>query len=170
LSFVRQAKQQQFWRRPGVCAALMLGCAFASAALALQIARHQRDTLAAYYPTLHPGLHALCRITGCTLQARREIDAIVISNSVFWRVPSSGQYQWDLSLENRSGAPVAMPAVELTLTDARGTPLLRRVILPEEIKAPPHIAARSGWHTTAPVSVQGLQTQIANYRALVFYP
>jgi len=170
LSFVRQARQQQFWRRPVVRAALVLGCVLASAALALQIAQHQRDTLVAYYPALHPGLHTLCRITGCTLQARREIGAVVISNSVFWRVPSSGQYQWDLSLENHSGAAVAMPAVELTLTDARGTPLLRRVILPEEIKAPPHIAARSGWHATVPVSVQSLQAQIANYQALVFYP
>jgi len=170
LSFVRRAGRQQFWRRPAVRAALLAACLLAGSLLALQIAHTRRDALAAHYPGLTPALRALCRISGCTLQARRAIGDIVISNSVFWRVPDSGQYQWDLSLENRSGAAVAMPALELTLTDLRGTPLLRRVVLPEEIQAPPLLAARAAWSMTAPVAVQDLKGQIASYRAQVFYP
>jgi len=170
LSFVRRAGRQQFWRRPAVRAALLAACLLAGGLLALQIAHTRRDTLAAHHPALAPALRALCRMSGCTLQARRAIGDIVISNSVFWRVPDSGQYQWDLSLENRSGAAVAMPALELTLTDLRGTPLLRRVVLPEEIQAPPLLAARDTWSMTAPVAVQELGGQIASYRAQVFYP
>ncbi len=99
---------------------------------------------------------------GFVRQARRK---------AFWRqLPRSGQYQWSLSLENRSDFPVAMPAVELTLTDAQDKLLLRRVIRLDQFGAPVQIEGHGEWSVTAPVEVQGLEAAVAGYRALVFYP
>ncbi len=109
-------------------------------------------------------------MAGCELQPRRQIGDVVIGSSGFRQLPRNGQYQWSLSLENRSGFAVAMPAVELTLTDAQDKLLLRRVIRLDQFGAPAQIEGHGEWSVTTPVEVQGLESAVAGYRALVFYP
>lgn len=168
--FVRQARRKAFWRRPAVRVALVLGSLLGAGALAGQVMWGQRDALAVQHPSLAPTLQALCAMAGCELQPRRQIGDVVIGSSGFRQLPRSGQYQWSLSLENRSDYPVAMPAVELTLTDAQDKLLLRRVIRLDQLGAPAQIEGRGEWSVTAPVEVQGLEAAVAGYRALVFYP
>lgn len=168
--FMRQARHQAFWHSPAMRGALLLGCVLAGAALALQVMWQQRDALAARQPALAPALRTLCLAAGCRLQPRREIADVVISSSGFQQLPGRSQYQWSLSLENRSAVPVAMPAVELTLTDAQDRPLLRRVILLEPLGAPAQLQGREEWSVNVPVQVQDLPAAVAGYRALVFYP
>ncbi|WP_310638331.1 DUF3426 domain-containing protein [Delftia acidovorans] len=168
--FVRQARRKAFWRRPAVRVALVLGSLLGVGALAGQVMWGQRDALAVQHPSLAPALQALCAMAGCELQPRRQIGDVVISSSGFRQLPRSGQYQWSLSLENRSDFPVAMPAVELTLTDAQDKLLLRRVIRLDQFGAPAQIEGHGEWSVTAPVEVQGLEAAVAGYRALVFYP
>ncbi|CAB5701701.1 MJ0042 family finger-like domain [Delftia tsuruhatensis] len=168
--FVRQARRKAFWRRPAVRAVLLLGSLAGVAVLAGQVMWSQRDALAVQHPALAPTLQALCSLAGCELQPRRQIGDVVIGSSGFRQLPRTGQYQWSLSLENRSDFPVAMPAVELTLTDAQDKLLLRRVIRLEQFGAPAQIEGHGEWSVTAPVEVQGLEAAVAGYRALVFYP
>lgn len=168
--FVRQARRKAFWRRPSVRVALVLGSLLGAGALAGQVMWGQRDALAVQHPSLAPMLQTLCAMAGCELQPRRQIGDVVIGSSGFRQLPRSGQYQWSLSLENRSDFPVAMPAVELTLTDAQDKLLLRRVIRLDQLGAPAQIEGRGEWSVTAPVEVQGLEAAVAGYRALVFYP
>lgn len=168
--FVRQARRKAFWRRPAVRVALLLGSVVGVAALAGQVMWRQRDALAVQHPALAPTLQALCAMAGCELQPRRQIGDVVIGSSGFRQLPRNGQYQWSLSLENRSDFPVAMPAVELTLTDAQDKLLLRRVIRLDQFGAPAQIEGHGEWSVTAPVEVQGLEAAVAGYRALVFYP
>jgi predicted Zn finger-like uncharacterized protein len=168
--FVRQARRKAFWRRPAVRVALVLGSLLGVGALAGQVMWGQRDALAVQHPSLAPALQTLCAMAGCELQPRRQIGDVVIGSSGFRQLPRSGQYQWSLSLENRSDFPVAMPAVELTLTDAQDKLLLRRVIRLDQFGAPAQIEGHGEWSVTAPVEVQGLEAAVAGYRALVFYP
>ncbi|MFG0612435.1 zinc-ribbon and DUF3426 domain-containing protein [Delftia sp. WSY_14] len=168
--FVRQARRKAFWRRPAVRVALVLGCLLGAGALAGQVMWGQRDALAVQHPSLAPTLQTLCAMAGCELQPRRQIGDVVIGSSGFRQLPRNGQYQWSLSLENRSDFPVAMPAVELTLTDAQDKLLLRRVIRLDQFGAPAQIEGHGEWSVTAPVEVQGLESAVAGYRALVFYP
>lgn len=168
--FVRQARRKAFWRRPAVRVALVLASLLGVGALAGQVMWGQRDALAVQHPSLAPALQALCAMAGCELQPRRQIGDVVIGSSGFRQLPRSGQYQWSLSLENRSDFPVAMPAVELTLTDAQDKLLLRRVIRLDQFGAPAQIEGHGEWSVTAPVEVQGLEAAVAGYRALVFYP
>ena len=168
--FVRQARRKAFWRRPAVRVALVLGSLLGAGALAGQVMWGQRDALAVQHPSLAPTLQALCAMAGCELQPRRQIGDVVIGSSGFRQLPRSGQYQWSRSLENRSDFPVAMPAVELTLTDAQDKLLLRRVIRLDQFGAPAQIEGHGEWSVTAPVEVQGLEAAVAGYRALGFYP
>ena len=168
--FVRQARRKAFWHSTGMRIALLLGSALAVAGVAGQYAWHQRDALAAQYPQLTPMLQQVCQHAGCELGARREIADVVISGSGFKQLADAQQYQWSLTLENRSDARVATPVAELTLTDAQDKPLLRRVVDLRELGAPAQLQARQEWSVNVPVQVQELSAPVSGYRALVFYP
>ena len=168
--FVRQARRQAFWQSTGVRVALVLGSVAAAGGLLAQHAWQQRDTLAAEYPALAPALTKACKAVGCELQPRREIADVVISGSGFKQLADAHEYQWSLTLENRSDAPVATPVAELTLTDAQDKPLLRRVVDLKPLGAPEQLQPRQEWSVNVPVQVQELSAPVAGYRALVFYP
>ncbi|MDR3065706.1 MAG: zinc-ribbon domain-containing protein [Comamonas sp.] len=168
--FVRQARRQAFWHSAGMRVALVLGSLVAVAGVVAQHAWQQRDGLAAQYPALAPVLAKACSLAGCELQARRAIGDVVISGSGFKQLADAHQYQWSLTLENRSDVPVAMPMAELTLTDAQDRPLLRRVIDLGPLGAPQQLHARQEWSVSVPVQVLDLDAAVAGYRALVFYP
>lgn len=168
--FVREARRKAFWQSTGMRAVLVLGSLAAVAGVAGQYAWQQRDALAAQYPALTPVLTQACRLAGCELQARRQIADVVISGSGFTQLADAQQYQWSLTLENRSDFAVATPMAELTLTDAQDKPLLRRVIDLKPLGAPEQLQARQEWSVSVPVQVQDLDAPVAGYRALVFYP
>lgn len=168
--FVREARRKAFWQSTGMRAVLVLGSLAAVAGVAGQYAWQQRDALAAQYPALTPVLTQACSLAGCELQARRQIADVVISGSGFTQLADAQQYQWSLTLENRSDFAVATPMAELTLTDAQDKPLLRRVIDLKPLGAPEQLQARQEWSVSVPVQVQELDAPVAGYRALVFYP
>ena len=168
--FVRQARRQAFWQSTGMRVALVLGSVLAAGGMAAQYAWQQRDVLAAEHPALAPVLAKACQTMGCELQARREIADVVISGSGFKQLADANQYQWSLTLENRSDAPVATPMAELTLTDAQDKPLLRRVVDLKPLGAPQQLQPRQEWSVNVPVLVQQLSSPVSGYRALVFYP
>ena len=168
--FVRQARRQAFWQSTGMRVALVLGSVLAAGGMAAQYAWQQRDVLAAEHPALAPVLVKVCQTMGCELQARREIADVVISGSGFKQLADANQYQWSLTLENRSDAPVATPMAELTLTDAQDKPLLRRVVDLKPLGAPQQLQPRQEWSVNVPVLVQQLSSPVSGYRALVFYP
>ena len=69
---------------------LALACLLALAALVLQVAREERDTLVAREPRLRPALQTLCDWTGCELSALRQIGSITIDGASFSREEEGG--------------------------------------------------------------------------------
>lgn len=170
-SFVRAARRNAFWRHPAMRGLLTLLALALAALLMLQMALQQRDALAARYPAARAVLEPLCQQWGCTLQAPRELAAVVIDSSSFVATDAAaGRYELRFALKNSAGHAVAMPLVELTLTDARDDVVLRRVLDPQrELGAAPALAARSDWGVRTPVELAGVPT-VAGYRVLAFYP
>ena len=174
LSFVRSARRRAFWDSVAVRAVLALVALVLVLLLAAQVALHLRDRLAATYPPLKPALEQLCRPLGCVLQPLRQIDSVVIDSSAFNRLGPEA-FRLSLTLRNQSGLDVAMPWLELTLTDAGEQPLLRRVLTPEELGAPSAtvLGARSEWTATVDLALPGEGAggaRVAGYRLLAFYP
>jgi predicted Zn finger-like uncharacterized protein len=172
LSFVRQARSQEFWGRPGMRALLVFALVLLALLLAAQVGVHDRDRLAAAQPDLRPWLARLCQVVGCHIAPPRQIDAIAIDSSSFNKLRGDA-YRLNFTLKNQAAVPVAMPALELTLTDAQDQPLLRRVLLPSDLgNHPGTIAASTEWSGSLPLSVagNGSGARIAGYRLLAFYP
>ncbi len=173
ISFVRQARRQAFWRRPQVRLALLLAVGALAGLLALQFALRERDRLAAAQPQLRPLLEQLCGRLGCAIGAPRRIESIVIDNSGFTRVRPD-VYRLSFTLKNQSPLPVAVPALQLTLTDTQEQPVVQRVLMPRDLgAAPATIGAASDWSASLALGVNpgnGAAARIAGYRLLAFYP
>ena len=169
LSFMRAARRKAFWRKPWVRAALSVVLLASVALLAAQVAVRERDDLAARVPALRPGLEALCRQWGCVLAPRRDIAAVEVDSSSFQKLRGD-EYQFSLVLKNRSAIAVAMPAVELTLTDAADQPVLRRVLLPAHWNAPQELAAHGEWSVSRTLVLSATGVRITGYRVVAFYP
>src|SRR5438105_7305155 len=172
VSFVRAARRKAFWARRGVRAALVLAGLALALLLALQVAVYDRDRLAAGEPALAPVLAKVCSVLGCRIGPPRQIDAIAIDSSSFNKLRGD-TYRLNLSLKNQAGVPVAMPALELTLTDSQDQPLVRRVLVPAEVAgAPAAIGAAAEWSGSVALalSANGATSRVAGYRLLAFYP
>ena len=168
--FVRAARRKALWQTPSVRLGLGLGSAALLLALALQVALQERNALAAWKPSLRPALQGLCAVAGCQLSARQDIAQVVIASSAFTRAAQPNQYLLTLTIENQAATELATPAVELTLTDVQDQPVLRRVLLPADLQAPPTLGPQAEWSVRVPLAVSAAPTRIAGYRALVFYP
>ncbi|WP_254068108.1 DUF3426 domain-containing protein [Acidovorax sp. SRB_14] len=168
-SFVRMARRKAFWRRPAVRVTLGLAGVALLCALVLQVVVQQRDAIAAARPQWRPFLQGLCAPLRCRVEAHRQIASVVVDSSSFNKLRGES-YQFSLALKNRSHLVLAMPAVELTLTDAQDQPVLRRVLLPQDLGAPPVLPALGDWSASLQVHVALGNARIAGYRVLAFYP
>lgn len=169
LSFVRAARRKAFWRKPLVRTGLGLVGLVLLAGLLLQVAVQERAFIAATWPQARPSLEALCQPLHCTVGPYRRIASVEVDGSSFHKVRGD-EYQFALTLKNRAGIPVEMPAIELTLTDAQEQPVLRRVLPPSELAAPAELAAQEEWSATTAVLIASGGARITGYRVLAFYP
>ena len=176
VSFVRDARQREFWQKPpirlllGTLAALLLG------ALALQWTVRQRHALAAMHPGLVPALQALCGMLGCDIRPLRRIGSLAIESASFSKT-GADSYRLGFVLKNNDAVSLEIPAMEVTLIDSREQALLRRVLTPAQFGA---IAATLGarqelnsavsLRVSAEAPAGAASPAVAGYRLLAFYP
>ncbi len=171
VSFVRAAQRKALWQSPQVRRLLTAVCAVLLMALGLQVVLQQRDRIAALQPRSLGLLQALCVPLRCAVEPLRQIESIVVDSSSFRKL-GDNVYQLNLGIKNGASIALAMPSVELALTDTQDQPVLRRVLSPAELGAAAVLAAGAGWSGSLPVSVADstMAARIAGYRVLAFYP
>ncbi|WP_449371057.1 DUF3426 domain-containing protein [Thiomonas sp.] len=174
--FLRKARRQVFWDGTPARAALGVISLLLLLVLATQSALHWRDDLAQQWPASRPWLQQLCAMTtGCELAAPRDLHALVIDSSAL--SPSASGLQLSVLLRNRADRSVAWPALELTLTDAQGVTLQRKVV--QAAQYLPTAAATD--QTLREGLAAGQQVQLllhvevsgpapAGYKLVLFYP
>jgi predicted Zn finger-like uncharacterized protein len=171
--FVRDARRQAFWRRPLMRGTLVVAALVLACLLALQLAVQQHHALLAFEPRVKPLLVQLCQQFDCDIGVSRRIDAIVIDNSSFNKGDGVGSYRLSFSLKNTSSATVAMPSLEVSLTDTQDRTVIRRVMSPLQFgSAGGSLAAGSEFSNTLALLVQPETPtlRVAGYRLLAFYP
>lgn len=169
--FVQQARRRAFWRRPGVRFVLSLVMLGLVTVLLAQGVRHERHRLLAWQPGLEPVVRLLCAPPACDIEPPRRIEDIVIDSTALVR-RLDDLYAFDIVLKNRSGMAIAVPAVELTLTDLRDQAIARRVFLPQDWPVTPQqLPAFGEVSVSLRLSIDlGDNVPMTGYRALVFYP
>lgn len=172
VSFLKTENRYSFWGRTSVRWALGLLGLMLLFGLALQVLVHERNRIVALEPSTKPWMQMLCDAMDCTLSPLRRIESIVIESSSFARV-SGESHSLSFVLKNTSDIDLAIPSMELTLTDAQDQVVTRRVFEPAELGATATVLmAGAEWSGAATIAVDaGSKTErVAGYRLLAFYP
>ncbi len=168
-AFVRDADRAARWQSSGWRRTLIALFLLLAGALAAQGAHHFRNPLAARYASAAPALVTWCRWVGCTIEAPRRLEDIVVESTALTRSPSTDAFRFDVTLRNRGRVAASMPWLELTLTDANGALLARRALGPEELRARTReIGAGAEASLGALLAVNGLR--VTGYTVEIFYP
>lgn len=164
--FVRQSRPTGPVRRalPVVAATVLAGL------LVAQAVRHDRDDIAARWPQALPALATGCAVLACSIQTPRHIDAIVVESSTLTRhAPIPDSYRLAVVVRNRSALAAAMPSIDLTLTDAGGQIVARRMLAPDDFRIrsmPISAGAEASWQALLSIG----SPRVSGYTVEAFYP
>lgn len=153
-------------RRPTARVAVALGLA---ALLGVQALLHARDPVAARWPALQPALAASCALLGCRLELPRSIDDIAVENTGLVKTALPGAFKLSVGLRHRGAVALALPSVELSLTNSRGQLIARRVLAPKEFDRAPD-AIRPGADTVLQALLATPDLTVSGYTVEIFYP
>lgn len=146
----------------------------AAAALAAQGIHRFRSEIAAQLPGARDSLAAACRFAGCeVLLPRRALDMNIESSDLQADARREGVIVLNALLKNRAAVAQEYPALELTLTDEGGRPVLRRVLTPRDYTD----AGRSleqgiaaGGEVPLRIYLDAGRQRATGYRLYLFYP
>lgn len=172
-SFTRQPTSQAVMLRPALHRLWVAAAVLLAAVLGLQSIVDGRDRIAATWPETKPWLNSVCAHIGCTVQALRQIDSIVIDSSTLSALQNEGAYRLNLVLKNQAMLDLAMPSIEFVLTDIDEQAVFRRVLTPAELGAASRVLfAGREWASSVDVQVADNPNKgrIVGYRLLAFYP
>lgn len=168
-SFLVRAERAERWRRPGVRLALGLLVLIGTLGLAGQVIHAWRDRAAASFPPLRPLLHQACAALGCRIDDFRQIEALSVESSGLVRVEGSPVYRLSVTLRNRAAVEVAAPALDLTLTDAQGRQIARRVLQMSDLHLPLRtLKPGSELPILVPLGIGA--AVVSGYTVEIFYP
>jgi predicted Zn finger-like uncharacterized protein len=168
-AFVRQAERAAVWRSRPVRALLWLLGLASVLGLVGQVVYEYRDLVAARHTALRPALEAACGWLDCRVGAARSINDLTVENSGLVRVEKSSVYRLSVALKNRAPIEVALPALELALTDAQGALVARRVLNAAELGVNQATLA-AGRELTLQATLQAATAPVAGYTIELFYP
>ena len=168
-SFMQAAERAQRWQQPGRRRALALASVLAALVLGLQVGFEYRDLIAARWPATRAPLQSLCNAVGCRVDAPRLIDALVVDASGLTRIEGTQTYRLAVSVRNRSALELAMPALDLVLTDSQGRVISRRVLSPLELGTT-RATVPAGAEFALQATLAVAERLVAGYTIDVFYP
>jgi len=167
--FMRQAERAARWRRPQVRAALRIGLVLGVFGLAAQVVHEYRDLVAARFTVVRPLLQQACAWLQCDIGVAHVIDGLVVESSGLVRVEKSDIYRLNVALRNRAELEVAVPALELSLTDSQGKLVSRRVLRAAELGVTQATLA-AGRDLALQATLQAATAPVAGYTIELFYP
>jgi predicted Zn finger-like uncharacterized protein len=166
--FVRRAERAAMWRSTGMRSALGVASALAALVLVVQIAHHGRDTLAAEYPSLREPLVAWCGLVGCAVQTPRRIDDVIVESTALTRAAGQDAFLLAVNLKSRSTLPLAVPSIDLSLTDGQGRLVARRALSPQDFHASDVLPP--GAEAALQLTLDAGASSVVGYTVEIFYP
>jgi len=116
VSFLQESPQAPIWQHTAVRTCLLMLVFLLFAALGLQWAYQERSRLVTIYPDWRFAIQNLCDAVGCTIAPLRQIESITIESATFSKIDAN-RYRLSMAIKNVSSLSLALPSVELTLTD-----------------------------------------------------
>lgn len=166
--FLRRAEHRARWRARPSRAVLVGVVVLGTIAFCLQLANHFRDPIAARFPAAEPALAAWCDAFGCSLEAPRQVDAWAVESTALSRAIGIDAYLLAVTLKNRAAHAVAVPWIDLTLTDANGRLVAKRALSPADFNVARTSVA--GAELSLQLAFDAGATRVAGYTVEIFHP
>ena len=167
--FVQQTQRQARWQSRPVIATLWAVTLVLVLLLAMQVLYHFRDLAVSRWPNLKPGLTSLCAAMNCVIAAPRRIDNVAVENSALTRGAAPDSLRLALTLRNRGPYSVAVPSIDLSLTNMGGQLIARRTLSPRDLRV-----TTPQLEPGAELALQSLlstgNSPVAGYTVEIFYP
>lgn len=169
--FMKRAMQKAYWQQTPVKLTLLTVVVLLALALVVQWTHQHRNEWAARYPAVKPALQTWCQLIGCQVQTPRQLTQVMIESSSFMR-QGGDQFQFQLVMRNRADMAVAMPHVELSLTDIDSRVLARKMVAPTDWPGQPEtLGAMAEWTVDLQVQLDiPPDWVVTGYQAELFYP
>lgn len=167
--FLRRAQSAARWQRPGVRLALGAAASLLLVVLALQTAHHFRDLIAARWPQTRVALAAWCTVANCTISAPRRIGAISVESTALARTSLPQAFRLSVNLRNRGTLALALPSVELSLTDTSGRLVARRALSGADFRAASTVL-QPGAEQALQLLLSAGSAPVSGYTVEIFYP
>lgn len=168
-AFVREAEREARWQGSGVRKALVALTLLLAAGLAAQMAHQFRDGLAARMPAVEPALQLWCRWTGCTIDAPRRLDQIVVESTALAKGATAEVFRLSIVLRNKAPTVAALPWIDLSLTDANGQLVARRAMNPDDFRTSSKMI-RAGAEVNLQAALSTGAWRVTGYTVEIFYP
>ena len=127
----------------------------------------ERFALVARFPAMDSHFQRICSAWACESPNARDLQGVVIDTSSFIQRDDAFELQW--LVRNATEQTVLMTALEVTLEDVQGKPVVRRVFFPADLDAPKVLTPGQVWPGIMRLTVSG-DTAVTGYRILSFYP
>jgi hypothetical protein len=102
---------------------------------AIQLAVIYRGQLMIHWPQSRPLLTDLCSVFRCTVNWPTQADRLAVMGTELQSIQGTDALELSALIRNRADFRQALPAIEVTLTDARNRPLARKVFTPADYLA-----------------------------------
>jgi hypothetical protein len=169
LTFVQQAERAERWQRPGVRAVLALAALALAVLLAAQLLVAQRDAVVAQWPGSRSLVQSVCALLDCRIEPLRRIDQLGVDSSGLTRIDDGPVYRLVLVLRNRSDMPLLMPSIDLSLTDAAGVLVTRRMLSATDLGTARNTIA-AGQELPLQALLMSADRTLTGYTIEIFYP
>jgi predicted Zn finger-like uncharacterized protein len=166
--FVRKATDRARWKRSPRRALLAAVALTLALLLGLQWAHHFRDLVAARWPAAAPVLAAWCARAGCTIGPLRRIESFTVESTTLTPAAIAGALRLTVTVRNRDQVALAVPSVDLSLTDSTGGLIARRALRPQDFRITQASQAPGADQTMQLHLTAG--TRVSGYTVEIFYP
>lgn len=154
--------------------ALRTACALLAPLLLLQLALMYRTVLMARVPELRPALSAVCEVLSCGAEWPMRPEYLAVVSSELQGIAGGNAMEFNAVIRNRADFPMALPAVELTLTDTFDHTVGRKVFMPGEYQIVGAAGTAGFLEAGADLSLRLLfqppTASVAGFVAYPFYP
>lgn len=171
--FLQRARRQAFWKSGRARGLLGTLAAVLLLALVLQTGQHFSELAAARWPGLRPTLTAWCGLSGCSVGPPHRIDDLVVESTALAPAPGPAAtgLRLAVTLRNRASYAVALPSIDLSLTDMSGKLIARRALSPDDFAPSTRAVAASGDLPLQTVLTAAAGApRVAGYTVEIFYP
>jgi hypothetical protein len=115
--------------------ALTIACGPLALLAAIQFGLTLRNDALEAWPSLRPSLARACAVFGCTVGWPMHAELLTIVGSELAAIPGTDVIELDAAVRSRANFIMALPAIEVTLTDTQNRTIARKVFLPADYLA-----------------------------------